>query len=83
MNITLLGATGKTGTEILKQAIVQKNKVKAIVRTPSKIIIEDPNLAVIKGDVTDVKVLSSAFKGSDIVLSTLGSMKDTKLMTTR
>jgi putative NADH-flavin reductase len=73
MKIVLLGATGATGTELLKQALDAGDRVTAVARTPSKITTKHKNLIVIKGDATDVKVLSKAMSGNEILVSALGT----------
>jgi len=80
MKITLLGATGKTGTKLLTQALEAGDTVTAIVRTPRKLQNDNPHLHVVKGDVMNVNDLASAIVGSDVLISTLGAMS-TSLMT--
>src|SRR6266571_515858 len=80
MKITLLGATGKTGGELLTQALDAGDTVTAVVRTPSKLHNDNPRLNVVKGDVTNVDDLASAIIDSDVLISTLGGMSSS-LMT--
>lgn len=80
MKITLLGATGKTGRELLTQALDAGHVVIAVVRTPSKVDNNNPRLHVVKGDVTNVDDLASAIVDSDVLISTLGGMSSS-LMT--
>ena len=79
MNITVLGASGKTGSELIKQALDAGHTVTAVVRRAGSIETR-PNLTVTIGDVTDTSVIASASKGTDVIVSTLGTMKGT-LMT--
>ena len=79
MNITVLGASGKTGSELIKQALDAGHTVTAVVRRVGSIETR-PNLTVTVGDVTDPSVIASTSKGTDVIVSTLGTMKGT-LMT--
>lgn len=71
MNITLFGATGRTGRKILEQALAGGERVTALVRDTGKLVISDPNLKVIKGDVLDADSTAVAIAGSNAVLSAL------------
>ena len=48
MNIAILGATGLTGIQLVKQALNAGHKVTAIVRDPNKIDFTHDNLKVCK-----------------------------------
>ena len=78
MNIFLLGATGGTGFEILKQLALEGHHVNALVRTPSKLSFDDSNVAkdrinIIPGDLFDVENLGRHLEGNDAVISALGT----------
>jgi len=73
MRITLFGATGKTGTEIMKQALDKKIKVVAFVRNTDKIRIKDKKLSIVQGDVRKIREVKKAIQGSDAVISSLGT----------
>jgi putative NADH-flavin reductase len=73
MNITLLGATGQTGSVVLQQALNAGYKVTAVARTPTKIAIKHENLTIIGGDATDVNILKKAMSGNNLLISTLGT----------
>ncbi|EEJ71795.1 NAD(P)-dependent oxidoreductase [Lactobacillus ultunensis] len=72
MKIFLIGATGRTGNDVLMQALAQNDKVVAYARHPQK-LSEHSNLKVIKGELTDINRMSRAMKGCDAVLVTLGN----------
>ena len=78
MKITVLGATGKTGVEVVKQALEAGHSVVGVVRSLDG-LEGKPNLTFIVGDVTDPTVIAEASKDSDVIISTLGttSMKST------
>ena len=72
MNLTVLGATGPTGTQLVEQALAAGHHVTALARSPEKLTITNPNLHVVQGDATDRAAVSQAMKGADAVISTLG-----------
>lgn len=73
MRILLLGATGKTGQQLVKQALDQLHELTVIARNPGKLSISHPNLIILKGDVLDKEMVSSAVEGKDAVISALGA----------
>ncbi|HYH75102.1 MAG TPA: NAD(P)-binding oxidoreductase [Candidatus Saccharimonadales bacterium] len=73
MNITILGASGKTGSEIVKQALEAGHSVTALVRRADALAAQ-PNLNVLVGDVTNARDVAKASKGAHAVVSALGAM---------
>src|ERR1700730_12418542 len=71
MNILVLGAAGKTGRDVVDQAIAAGHTVTAFVRDPGKVGRND--VAVAAGDARSVDDLRTALSGQDAVISTLGS----------
>lgn len=83
MKLLILGATGRTGQQLVAQALEQHHEVTAFVRDPSKLKMEHEKLTVVKGDVLDKEVLMKALAGKDAVLSALGcgmSLKSNNLI---
>lgn len=72
MKLTVFGATGGTGQEIVKQALADGHEVTAYVRTPSKLDILNESLTVVQGDLGDEAKLREAISGADAVISALG-----------
>lgn len=72
MKYLIIGGTGKTGRELIKQGLEQGHAITAMVRTPNKIKQTHPNLTVIKGDVLVPESLENVMSGQDLVLSALG-----------
>lgn len=70
--ILIVGATGGTGRELVTQALERGYTVTALVRDPSKLLIGNPQLTVIKGDVLDKESVDQAMKGQEAVVSALG-----------
>ena len=72
MNLLVLGATGRTGRLVVKQALAAGHMVTALVRSPEKLATSHPNLRVVTGSATDVESVAVGLEGADAVISTLG-----------
>jgi putative NADH-flavin reductase len=72
MKLTIFGATGRTGRQLLTQALEAGHEVTAFVRDPSKLDITHSRLHVKRGDISDAKAVEDAINGQDAVLSALG-----------
>jgi len=73
MKLLIIGSTGGTGRELVKQALEQGYEVTAFARTPSKLGISHHNLCIAQGDVTDQASVEAAVAGQDAVLCALGT----------
>jgi putative NADH-flavin reductase len=74
MKIIVFGATGKTGQQVVRQALEAGHEVTAFVRDAARLDLRDPRLRVTVGEVTtDQAGVASAIKGHDAVISALGS----------
>jgi uncharacterized protein len=58
MNITVLGATGRTGREIVRQALARGHHVTAVARDPSSLALDGERLPAVAGDVRNPSSLS-------------------------
>ena len=73
MKLTILGATGATGTSLVSQALASGHEVTAIVRDPARLTVPGHRrLRVITADAMDPVALSPALAGSDAVISAIG-----------
>ncbi len=72
MKILIIGATGATGRELIKQALQAGHQVTALVRNPGKLKMSDNNLHIVKGNVLQYQNVSDAVAGQEAVLSALG-----------
>jgi putative NADH-flavin reductase len=72
MKIVVFGATGRTGAEIVRQALAAGHEVTAFVRNPAKLGIEARHLIVLQGDVLDPAAVEKAVAGQEAVVSALG-----------
>jgi uncharacterized protein YbjT (DUF2867 family) len=69
--ILLLGATGRTGNEVLHLALRQGYQVNILVRDKSKVNYDHNNLQIFEGDTRSLSDLSRAASGCDIGISCL------------
>ncbi|MGB5692103.1 MAG: SDR family oxidoreductase [Flavobacteriaceae bacterium] len=72
MNILIIGATGKTGRQLIKEGLEAGHSITALVRNPCKLNEQHPNLQIVKGDVLDLASLQEAIPNQDAVLCALG-----------
>src|SRR5260370_11588537 len=72
MNLVVLGATGGTGRLVVEQALTAGHTVTALVRSPDKLALRNPNLHVVPGQATDPSTVARALDGADALISTLG-----------
>src|SRR5437899_9381752 len=72
MRLFILGANGKTGTQLVDLALARNHQVTAFVRSPEKITRRHPNLQVLHGDPRNVHEMARVLPGHDVVLSALG-----------
>ena len=72
MKLLVIGATGRTGWEVVQQALARGHHVTAFVRSPEKITLRNEQLIILKGDAMDEDQLVEAMRDHDAVLSTLG-----------
>jgi putative NADH-flavin reductase len=72
MNITIFGATGKTGQHLVGQALARGHRVTAFTRSPEKLDREDERLQIVQGDIREPDRVQEAVQGADAVISVLG-----------
>ena len=73
MKLTILGATGATGTSLTGQALAAGHEVTAVVRDPARLAIPaHPRLRTVTADVMDPASITPAIAGADAVISAVG-----------
>ena len=73
VKLLVLGGTGKTGQEIVTQALAAGHHVTIVTRDRSKVPTEHPNQQIVVGDcVTGAASLTEAMRGLDAVISAIG-----------
>ena len=78
MKLTIFGATGGTGKQLVEQALAAGNHVVAYVRNPSKLDFIDKYLTIVEGELADQKMIEHAVSGADVVISVLGPRSGSK-----
>lgn len=73
MKLTVFGATGGIGQEIVRQALDAGHQVTAVVRDPAGFTVTGGKLDVLRSDLSDPGALREAVAGRDAVLSGLGA----------
>jgi putative NADH-flavin reductase len=77
MQISLFGATGGTGRQVLDQAIASGHSVSILVRNPAASEARD-GLRIVCGDVLDQEATNLCIQGSTAVICVLGSRVGTE-----
>jgi putative NADH-flavin reductase len=73
MKLTVFGATGRTGTAFMEQALATGHDVTAVVRDPAGVqLASNPRLRVVVADVMNPASIVSALEDADTVVNTVG-----------
>jgi putative NADH-flavin reductase len=73
MKLVVFGATGRTGSEVVAQALNAGHDVTAVARKPSVITTQHKRLKVLRGDVLVPGTLPQAVTGQDAVVFAVGA----------
>ncbi|BBI33295.1 NAD(P)-dependent oxidoreductase [Cohnella abietis] len=73
MNILVLGATGRVGSQIVELALQAKHHVTVLVRSTEKIQHSGANLTIVQGNVLNKADIEDVMVGKDAVISALNS----------
>jgi putative NADH-flavin reductase len=73
MKLTVFGASGATGTCLVREALDAGHEVAAVVRDPARVAVPaQARLQVITADVMDPASISPVTAGSDVVITAIG-----------
>jgi putative NADH-flavin reductase len=72
MKLIVLGATGGTGLQIVRQAVERGHALTALVRSPERLNGFKDRITVRSGDLLNPAELETAIRGHDAVLSAFG-----------
>ena len=72
LKLVVLGATGGTGLEIVKQALERGHWVTALVRSPDRLRDFRDRIDIKQGDLLNSDALEQAIQGHEVVLSGFG-----------
>ena len=73
MNILVLGATGRVGSQIVQNALQDRHHVTAFVRSKEKLRTNDEKLTIMEGNVLNKEDIILAIDGMDVVVSALST----------
>ena len=72
LKLVVLGATGGTGLEIVRQALERGHSVTAFVRSPERLSPFQDRISIKQADLLDSAQLEQVLKGQDVVVSGFG-----------
>jgi putative NADH-flavin reductase len=72
MHLFIIGANGRTGTQLIELGLQRGHELTAFVRSPQKISTRHERLRVVQGDPARSDELAAALPGHDAVFSALG-----------
>ncbi len=72
MRIAIIGATGRTGRQVIEQGLARGHHVTALARRPEAVTVRDKNLVIARADVLGAGQLTAGLTGAEAVISTLG-----------
>jgi putative NADH-flavin reductase len=72
LKLVVLGATGGTGLELVKQAVKRGHFVTAFVRSPERLKNFQDRITIRQGDLLNSVLLEQAIQGQDAILSGFG-----------
>jgi putative NADH-flavin reductase len=78
MKLTIFGATGGTGKQLIEQALASGHQVVAFVRDPSRLTTRHDHLTILQGELVDQAAIEHAVLGADAVISALGPRRGAK-----
>ncbi len=71
----VFGGTGRTGQHFVSLALKEGHAVRALVRDPGKVAVQNENLELHRGSITDDRELDDLLRGVDFVISMLGNAR--------
>jgi putative NADH-flavin reductase len=74
VRVTVFGATGGIGRQVVDRALAAGHEVHALVRDPSKLTL--PDVSVTTGDLADGQAIDRAVEGSDAVIWAVGATQN-------
>ena len=63
MKLTIFGATGGTGRQLIEGALAGGYEVTDLVRNPSKLVVRHEHLTIIQGELHDMLNIERAING--------------------
>ena len=72
MKLVVFGGSGRTGEQVVLQALAAGHDVTAVGRSPDRFALADERLRVVQGDALDPASFTGLLRGQDAVISALG-----------
>lgn len=72
MNLVVVGATGRTGSQVVVQALERGHRVTALARRREDVLLRHDRLVTVAADVFDSERLVEVLSGAEAVVSALG-----------
>src|ERR1700749_3006522 len=72
LHILVIGGNGGIGKQCIQIALNAGHRVTAILRTPSKLTLQHPNLTVVQGDITEPASIAPHLENKNAVISAIG-----------
>ena len=76
MQITVLGAAGRIGQEVVRSALIKDYKIRVLVRNPEKLGKLKDQVEVIQGNLLNATLVEEAMMGSEAVINLSGAAKE-------
>jgi putative NADH-flavin reductase len=73
MKLAVIGAAGRTGRQVVRQALDRGHAVVAVARSPERLNLTGDRLTVAAADVHDADALAAAVLGVDAIVTTFGA----------
>lgn len=73
MQVTIFGANGKVGSEVVKYILDKRQDSVVVFVHKHSAFVSGPRLKIVKGDIHSKQDVLNAVEGSDIIVSCLGS----------
>jgi putative NADH-flavin reductase len=77
VNVTVFGAGGRSGHDVVAEALARGHAVTAVVRRPPD-PPPDPSVRLVTGDARDPAAVGAALEGADAVISAMGPKNGTQ-----
>jgi putative NADH-flavin reductase len=78
MKLTIFGASGRTGLQVIDQALAAGDEVRAVVRDPKSLSDYRRRVDVVVADVMDSTAIVDAVRDQDAVISAIGTRNGRK-----
>jgi putative NADH-flavin reductase len=73
MKLTLFGASGRTGLQVVERGLAAGHAVRAVVRDPTRLPQDAAGLEIVVADVMDPAAIVDAVRDRDAVISAIGT----------